>query len=210
MERERFQSQLEMLVQELEKSQLDLLETNNQLKATQQHLASAQQNSVGKAGIDEAQRKEIEAQLMQMEDVKKQLDNQAKAIESERKLFEEQRYATPHPPYHFTRILRMFLYYPSFVIGRTQKSDRVEAKRIGREGKETDRVRSAAAEAQGANGSTGEVPAKGTKWPTATHVYRIASFSTNPLLDCIQAGGTAAAAGELNKKLTEAQQQLST
>lgn len=92
VERERFQSQLEMLVQELEKSQLDLLEKSNQLKATQQQLASAQQNNVGKSGIDDAQRKEIEAQLIQMEEFKKQLDNQAKAIESERKLFEEQRY----------------------------------------------------------------------------------------------------------------------
>lgn len=83
--------QLEMLVQELEKSQLDLLEANNQLKTTHQQLASSQQNHTAKGGIDEQQRKEIEAQLMQMEEFKKQLDNQAKAIESERKLFEDQR-----------------------------------------------------------------------------------------------------------------------
>lgn len=69
---------------------MDLLEANNQLKATQQQLI--QQNNVGaKSGIDEAQRRQIEAQLIQMEEVKKQLDAQAKAIESERKLFEEQR-----------------------------------------------------------------------------------------------------------------------
>lgn len=80
-----------MLVQELEKSQLDLLETNNQLKQAQAQLHASQQGNANKSGIDEAQRKEIEAQLNQMEEVKKQLDNQAKAIESERKLFEEQR-----------------------------------------------------------------------------------------------------------------------
>lgn len=68
--------------------QIDLLEANNQLKASHQQLTSAQHS---KGGIDEAQRKEIEAQLVQMEEFKKQLDNQAKAIESERKLFEEQR-----------------------------------------------------------------------------------------------------------------------
>lgn len=85
--------QLDTLVGELQKSQMDLLETNNQLKAAHTQLQSAQQGNAGKSGIDEAQRKEIEAQLNQMEEVKKQLDNQAKAIESERKLFEEQRYA---------------------------------------------------------------------------------------------------------------------
>lgn len=86
-----------MLVRELEKSQLDLLETNNQLKAAHTQLQqAAQQGNAGKSGIDEAQRKEIEAQLNQMEEVKKQLDNQAKAIESERKLFEEQRYEFQH------------------------------------------------------------------------------------------------------------------
>lgn len=86
-----------MLVQELEKSQLDLLETNNQLKAAHTQLQAAQHGNAGKSGIDEAQRKEIEAQLNQMEEVKKQLDNQAKAIESERKLFEEQRYEKHSP-----------------------------------------------------------------------------------------------------------------
>lgn len=71
---------------------MDLLEANNQLKASHQQLASVQQNNPTKGGIDEAQRKEIETQLVQMEEFKKQLDNQAKAIESERKLFEEQRF----------------------------------------------------------------------------------------------------------------------
>lgn len=72
--------------------QMDLLETNNQLKTVHQQLTAAQQSGATKGGIDEAQRKEIESQLIQMEEFKKQLDNQAKAIESERKLFEEQRY----------------------------------------------------------------------------------------------------------------------
>lgn len=68
--------------------QLDLLETDNQLKISQKAL----QNNVGaKPAVDEAKRNQIEAQLAQMDEVKKQLDNQAKAIESERKLFEEQR-----------------------------------------------------------------------------------------------------------------------
>lgn len=71
---------------------MDLLEANNQLKATQAQMNNMQQNNVAaRSGVDEAQRKQIEAQLLQMEEVKKQLDAQAKAIESERKIFEEQR-----------------------------------------------------------------------------------------------------------------------
>lgn len=45
---------------------------------------------------------------------------------------------------------------------KLQESNRSEAQGAGREGKEIGRIRSAIAETQGANGSIGEIVAKGT------------------------------------------------
>ncbi|PNF29431.1 hypothetical protein B7P43_G06850 [Cryptotermes secundus] len=82
VERERFQAQLEMLVQELEKNQLDLHEANKKL--ANGAARAGEETTALKMQLDE-QKKQLEDQRRKLEEHKKGLDSKSRQLEEKEK-----------------------------------------------------------------------------------------------------------------------------